>query len=124
MAKLTQKEFMEKVKVVLGDRTDDNAISFLEDCKDTISSEGDDWKKKYDEAVKEKEELDKTWRQKYTDRFFSSDDSHIDNDKDQHETNKKTNPANVDKNDVDEELVKQQQAESIRIENLFKPADE
>lgn len=124
MAKLTQKEFMEKVKLVLGDRTDDDAISFLEDCKDTISSEGDNWKEKYDEAVKEKEELDKTWRQKYTDRFFSSDGSHIDNDKDQHENNKKTNPANVDNDDVDDELAKQQQAEKIRIDDLFKSADE
>lgn len=124
MAKLTQKEFMEKVKVILGDRTDDDAISFLEDCKDTISSEGDDWQKKYDEAVKEKEELDKTWRQKYTDRFFSSDDSHIDDNKDQHENNKKTNPANVNNDDVDEELAKQQQAEKIRIDDLFKSADE
>lgn len=124
MAKLTQKEFMDKVKVILGDRTDDEAISFLEDCKDTISSEGDDWQKKYDEAVKEKEELDKTWRQKYTDRFFSSDDSHIDEDKDQHENNKRTNPANVDMNNVDEEREKQEQAEKVRIDDLFKPADE
>lgn len=124
MAKLTQKEFMDKVKVILGDRTDDDAISFLEDCKDTISSEGDDWKTKYDEAVKEKDELDKTWRQKYTDRFFSSDDSHIDEDKDQHENNKRTNPANVDMNNVDEEREKQEQAEKVRIDDLFKPADE
>ena len=125
MAKLTQKEFMEKVKVVLGDRTDDDAISFLEDCKDTISSEGDDWKQKYDDVVKEKEELDKTWRQKYTDRFFAPDDSHIDDDKTTHEKNKKTNPANVDKDDIgDEEKAKLEQAEKVRIDDLFKdPAE-
>ena len=33
MSKLTQKEFMDKAKAILGDRTDDEAISFLEDCK-------------------------------------------------------------------------------------------
>ena len=114
---------MEKVKVVLGDRTDDDAISFLEDCKDTISSEGDDWKQKYDEVVKEKEELDKTWRQKYTDRFFAPDDSHNDDDKITHENNKKTNPANV-KNDMSEEEQKLEQAEKIRMDDLFKPAEE
>lgn len=124
MAKLTQKEFMDKVKAVLGDRTDDDAISFLEDCKDTISSDGDDWKQKYDDAVKEKEELDKVWRQKYTDRFFSSDDSHTDNDKDTHENNKRTNPANVNNDDVDEEQAKLQQAENIRVDDLFTPVTE
>lgn len=123
MAKLTQKEFMEKVKVVLGDRTDDDAISFLEDCKDTISSEGDDWKQKYDDVVKEKEELDKTWRQKYTDRFFSPDASHNDDDNANHENNQKTNPANV-KDDMSEEEQKLAQAEKIRVDDLFKPTEE
>ena len=120
MAKLTQEEFMNKVKVILGDRNDDEAIAFLEDCKDTISTEGDDWKKKYDELVKEKDELDKNWRKKYTDRFFSAD-SH--NDNDNHENNHNTNPANVKRNDVDEEQEKLEQAEKIRFDDLFKPAD-
>ena len=122
MAKLTQKDFMTKLQAIIGDRTDDEAISFIEDCKDTISDEEDEWQKKYEDAVKEKEELDKTWRKKYTDRFFSAD-SHNDNNNDNHENNHNTNPANVKKNDVDEEQEKLEQAEKIRFDDLFKPAD-
>ena len=122
MAKLTQKDFMTKLQAIIGDRTDDEAISFIEDCKDTISDAGDEWQKKYEDAVKEKEELDKSWRKKYTDRFFSAD-SHNDNNNDNHENNHNTNPANVKKNDVDEEQEKLEQAEKVRFDDLFKPAD-
>ena len=61
MARLTQAEFMNKLKTIIGDRTDDDAISFIEDCKDTITDDKDDWKKKYDDVVKEKEELDEEY---------------------------------------------------------------
>lgn len=122
MAILTQKEFMTKLKNIIGDRTDDEAISFIEDCKDTITEDKDDWKSKYDDLVEEKDELDKTWRQKYTDRFFSSD-SHNDDDKDKHENNKKTNPASGKTDELDENEQKIEQAEKIRFDDLFKPAD-
>lgn len=75
MAKLDAKEFMEKVKAIIGERDDDEALSFLEDCKDTISSVDDDYKAKYDEAMKAKEDLDKAWREKYKARFYDTDDS-------------------------------------------------
>lgn len=122
MARLTQSEFMTKLKTFIGDRTDDEAISFIEDCKDTITDDKDDWKKKYDDVVKEKEELDKTWRQKYTDRFFSSD-SHDNENNNNHENNKRTNPASTPSDELDEEQEKMEQAEKIRIDDLFKPAD-
>lgn len=122
MARLTQSEFMTKLKTFIGDRTDDEAISFIEDCKDTITDDKDDWKSKYDDVVKEKEELDKTWRQKYTDRFFSSD-SHDNENKDNHENNKRTNPASKPSDKLDEEQEKMEQAEKIRVDDLFKPAD-
>ena len=89
MARLTATDFMEKAKLIIGDRTDDDALSFLEDCKDTISDDkggDDDWKTKYETAVKEKEQLDKDWRNRYRDTFFSPA-SHTDNTTD-------TNPAN------------------------------
>lgn len=123
MARLTQEEFMSKLKTIIGDRTDDEAISFIEDCKDTISEDKDDWKSKYDDLLKEKNELDKTWRQKYTDRFFSSV-SHNDDDKDTHENNKKTNPASGKTDELDENEQKIEQAEKIRFDDLFKPVDE
>lgn len=122
MARLTQSEFMTKLKTFIGDRTDDEAISFIEDCKDTITDDKDDWKKKYDDVVKEKEELDKTWRQKYTDRFFSSD-SHDNENNNNHEHNKNTNPASTPSDKLDEEEEKMEQAEKIRVDDLFKPAD-
>lgn len=118
MAKLTQEEFMSKVKGILGDRTDDEAISFLEDCKDTIEGDKDDWQAKYNEQVKKNKELDKQWREKYTNTFFSPV-SHNDDDKDKHENNHNTNPANLP-NETDEEEKKLEQAEKIRFDDLFK----
>ena len=120
--KLTNDEFMTKLKQIIGDRTDDEAISFIEDCKDTITGDKDDWKAKYEDAVREKEELDKNWRTKYTNRFFAPD-SHNDDDNSNHENNKKTNPANVKPDEVDEEQAKLEQAEKIRFNDLFKAVD-
>lgn len=119
MAKLTQSEFMTKVKTIIGDRTDDEAISFLEDCKDTIEGEKDDWKAKYDDLLKEKEQLDKDWREKYTNTFFSPV-SHNDNNNGNHTNNQNTNPANTPNNDKDEEQEKLEQAEKVRFDDLFK----
>ena len=120
MAKLTKKEFMEKVNLIVGDRTDDEALSFIEDCKDTFSSDGDDWKAKYEAEVQAKEELDKTWRQKYKDAFFAEDDSSHD---DNHENNSKTNPAKPKDTIDDDEQAKLEQANKVRFDDLFKPAD-
>ena len=117
MAKLTSTEFMTKLKTFIGERTDDEALSFIEDCKDTIDGGGDDYKSKYEAAVKEKEETEKKWRQKYADRFFSPD-THTN--EDNHENNDKTNPANVNRNNVDEEQEKLEQAEKVRFNDLFK----
>lgn len=118
MAKLTAKELMEKAKQILGDRDDDEALSFLEDCKDTISEDkgGDDWKAKYEALEKEKKQLDKDWRKRYRDTFFSSD-SHTDKDKD-----KDTNPSNH-ANDTDDAIDLEAEANKVRFDDLFAPAD-
>lgn len=111
MAKLTPKEFLDKAKQILGERTDDEALSFLEDCNDTITDDkgGEDWKSKYDDLVKEKDELDKSWRQKYRDRFFSADNSQENND---------TNPSNH-ANDKDNEIDLEEEAKKVRFDDLF-----
>ena len=63
--KLSREELLEKVKNYVGDRTDDESISLIEDINDTVTeSDSEDWKSKYDE-------LDKSWREKYKARFFS-----------------------------------------------------
>ena len=63
--KLSREELLEKVRTYVGDRTDDESLSLIEDVNDTVvESDSEDWKTKYDE-------LDKTWREKYKARFFS-----------------------------------------------------
>lgn len=115
MAVLSKKEFMDKVNTILKDRTDDEALGFIEDCKDTISSDPEEWKTKYEDQVKANEELEKTWREKYRARFFESDDS---NHNDNNENNKKTDPKNkTDEPDKDAEAL--EKAEKIRCDDLF-----
>lgn len=71
MAVKTREEILESFKARLGEKTDDESISFLEDFTDTLDDfekrakgDGTDWKSKY-------EENDANWRKKYTERFFS-----------------------------------------------------
>lgn len=73
MAVKTREEILEAVRARVGEQTDDETISFLEDVSDTLTDletkakgDGEDWKTKY-------EENDKEWRRKYTERFFSAD---------------------------------------------------
>ena len=73
MAVKTREEILEELRVRVGEQTDDETISFLEDVADTLSDletkakgDGTDWKTKY-------EENDAEWRKKYTERFYSSD---------------------------------------------------
>lgn len=65
---LTKDDLMKKLSAIIGDRNDDEAITFIEDVSDTFDNReetaGEDWKKKYDE-------LDAEWRTRYKERFFS-----------------------------------------------------
>lgn len=64
MAKLSKEELLEKVKVYVGDRTDDETIEIIEDISDSFdTSDADEWKQKY-------EDNDKMWRDKYVSRFY------------------------------------------------------
>ena len=62
--KLSKDELLEKVKTYVGDRTDDETISLIEDVSDSMEDvdDGENWKEKY-------EELDNEWREKYIARF-------------------------------------------------------
>lgn len=69
---LTKEEFYEKLKGYTADRSDDDTLQFIEDITDSYNDlavrvENNDttWKEKYDE-------LDKTWRKRYMDRFFAA----------------------------------------------------
>ena len=77
MAILSKEEFLNKVNSVLGSRSDEEAISFLEDMADTYNDleakakgTGEDWKQKF-------EENDKAWQEKYRRRFMSGGGSTV-----------------------------------------------
>lgn len=72
MAIRTAEELRESVRMIIGDRTDDDAIAFIEDFTDTMNDvqrkidESGDWEKKYHEN-------DEEWRNKYRERFFDGE---------------------------------------------------
>lgn len=70
MAIRSIEEIMSTVKARVGEDTSDEALAFVEDISDTLSSmqqnSGEDWKRKY-------EENDAEWRAKYRDRFFNAE---------------------------------------------------
>ena len=72
MAVRNKEEILEAIKTRVGDNTDDETISLFEDVADTLAdletkaSGGEHWKTKY-------EENDKSWRERYTNRFFSKE---------------------------------------------------
>lgn len=59
--KLTKEDLLEKVKSYIGDRTDDETISLIEDISDSID-DNENWEEKY-------KTLDNEWREKYIARF-------------------------------------------------------
>ena len=65
----TIEELMNSVRSQVGDSTDDQALSLIEDVQDTLVSlsaqNSENWKQKY-------EVNDKQWREKYKSRFFNS----------------------------------------------------
>lgn len=62
--KRTKEELLDIAKGILGDNDSDDALAFLEDISDTVTTPEVDWEQKYNEN-------DAAWRQKYRDRFFS-----------------------------------------------------
>ena len=69
MAKLSKSEMFKKVKEYLKEDTSDEAISLLEDLTDTLSDDNPDKDKEIEDLKKQVEEIDKSWRQRYIDRF-------------------------------------------------------
>lgn len=74
MAIRTRDEIMETIRARIGESTDDNDISFLEDMTDTLNdyetriSDSGNWKERY-------EENDREWRERYKERFFNDENS-------------------------------------------------
>lgn len=71
MAVRNKDEILEAIRTRVGEQTDDETISFIEDVSDTLTdletrANGEPWRTKY-------EENDKLWRERYTNRFFSKE---------------------------------------------------
>ena len=81
MAVLSKESYFEAIRNRVGDDTSDEAVSFIEDMTDTFNdlennsskSEVEEWERKYNE-------LDKSWREKYTARFFDNQNTNSSND--------------------------------------------
>jgi predicted RND superfamily exporter protein len=116
MAVLNKEDFMKQIKEFVGDKNDDVTLKFIEDANDTITSWNDDYKAKYETAVKEKEDLDKEWRNRYKSRFF--DDTNINNN-----NNNNNNTGTDNNNPFDERTEEQKKAETITVNDLFTKVD-
>lgn len=72
MAVRSNDEIMAMIKERIGDATDDDTITFIEDINDTLNdysartADATNWRQKY-------EENDAEWRKKYRDRFFGAE---------------------------------------------------
>lgn len=69
MAIISSEEFMSSLQTFIGERTDDEAITFLENARDTLAdkdnTDNEDWKKRY-------EDNDAAWRKRYIDTFYGA----------------------------------------------------
>lgn len=98
MAVLNREQFFDRLSGMFSERTDDEAISFIEDMTDTYnaleaSGSATDWEEKY-------KKLDESWKEKYKRRFFSGVSTIVNTESDPLEEEKET-------------------AENITFEDLF-----
>lgn len=74
---LSREDLIGRIRDRIGDGIEDADISLMEDIADTYddlkerAGDGENWREKYDE-------LDRTWRQKYIDRFNGKVESDAD----------------------------------------------
>lgn len=103
--KLNRDDFINAISAIVGERTDDEAIAFVENMTDTYDAFGDSEKDKTIEELKKSlENTEQAWRKKYRDRFYGGTDE---------EENPSNQPLEEDKDDMLE-------AEEITIDDLFK----
>ena len=71
MAVVEKESIMTRLNELIGDRTDDEAISIVEDVSDTIDSASGKGMVTEEEANRRVAEKEAEWRKKYKERFFS-----------------------------------------------------
>lgn len=80
MAVIENRETLQtRLQTLIGDRTDDEALNFIQDALDTYDnhSSGGMTQEEHNRLMNE---ADQTWRQKYRDAFFKGPDNSIKND--------------------------------------------
>ena len=114
--KLTREEYMASIASIIGDRTDDEALKFVEDMTDTfdgyVNSENKETINTLNATIKELTEknksIDEEWRKKYLARFYGGSDEEM-------------NPSN--QNVIEDETMLDGE-ENITIDDLFKEEEE
>lgn len=104
--KLTREELMNAVASIVGDRTDDEAIAFVENVTDTFDSDSsvelETANAKITELTQKVADTESAWRKKYMDRFYGGSDEEV-------------NPSNQPNPEEETAL----DAEEITVEDLF-----
>lgn len=93
----TKEEMLAEIKAYIGDRTDDETVSLVENVTDTLSD-----MEKNGNAEARVKEVDDMWRAKYMERFFDGD--------------KEKKNIEVEE---DEETEEKDKSEEIKIEDLY-----
>lgn len=65
MAILKKEDFLNRIKEYVGEDTSDDAISFVQDVTETIND--------YESRGEDAAEVEKIWRKKYIDAFFTKE---------------------------------------------------
>lgn len=93
--KRTTEELTKALAELLGERmTEDAAIALAEDITDSVSADERD----YDDLQRRYDELDKSWRERYTKRFYDKGD---------------------DKTEEKTETVEEKDDEDLTVDDLF-----
>lgn len=66
----SMEELLNSANAIIGENDNDDALGFLGDLKDTLTANNDS-ASRIATLEQEKADLDKSWRQKYRERFFS-----------------------------------------------------
>lgn len=93
----TKEEILAEIKAYIGDRTDDETVSLVENVTDTLSD-----MEKNGNAENRVKEVEDMWRAKYMERFFDGDKE------------KKNNEG-----EEDEETEEKDKSEEITIDDLY-----
>ena len=66
----TKEELINQFKELIGERTDDGVLMFLEDLADSVNEDSAD---EIESLQKQIVELEETWRKKYIERFSNAE---------------------------------------------------